>query len=604
MMRRHVLGWTLAAMVLGLTAAPRAMADADAALRLLPADAAVAVIVPSLDALNEEVANLRQTLNLPYEEMDDVVGAFRHQAGMVQGVDNAGPLVLTLFDLDQAIAGGARPGVAMLVPVSNYQAFVGNFDGNPRDDIAVLTMTGGQTAFARQLDNHAVLSDRRELAEAYTPAGDAAALRDHVGSVGSKYLDEATLAVYVDVDAVGPAMVNAMEQAFDMFDGLNATELGMDDATLQYSQAMMALYADAGRSMAEGVQAMVVAIDLTEQGLGMTQTFQMRADSPLREIFTGTPSNAAAELARLPDRPYLFASAIDDKPINFNRMIRTLLEAMPEEQLAMFGVVQDSLVLLDQTQAYASAFYVPTQAAIMSGGFLNMLSTYRVDDTEAYLEAWRSAIEQMDEQGIELPEGPDGPGGKMAFAGSYVADALQIDGVQIAQYQIEFDIPAEMLQQMDNPFAANLGAMSYGGYIAGKGDHVVMTTTTNPQIMRAALQSLDQPTGLGAAGPIAAIRDHAMPPNAAAESYVSLQGLAQLGNIALMMFGGEPIEVADDVPPIAMGLGVEDDGIAMRLFVPMPALQTVGEVVGQVAPLFGGVAPRGPNQQNNQRPPY
>ncbi|MFA9477720.1 hypothetical protein ACERK3_05360 [Phycisphaerales bacterium AB-hyl4] len=610
MMRQYLLCLTVAAtMVLSLTASPRAFANADAALRLVSADADVAVVVPSLASLNEQVAELRQALNLPFEEMDDIVGMMFRQAGMSDGVDNSGPMVLSIFNLGQAIDTGGRPGMTLLIPVRNYQSFVGNFDGNPRDDVAVLTMAGGQTAFSRQLDNFAVLSDQRELAEAYTADGDPAVLRAHAGSVGSKYLDEASLAVYLNLDAIGPALINLIEQVPDMLgdDFAMMTEFGMDEATVEASRAMQQLYADGSRSMIESVQSIVFAFDLTERGLGMTQTFQLRDNSPLRELFPGTPSDAASELARLPDRPFLFATAVDDRPIRFNRMIKALLGVMPEEQLAMFGPVEQSIALLDQTHAYASAFYVPDQAAMMGGGLLNMLSTYRVEDTDAYLAAWRNTIEQMDEQEVDLPEGVDGqPAGTVSFRGTYTDDALQIDGVQIAQYQIQFDMPAELMQQMDNPFAAGMGAMSYGGYIAGKGDHIIMTTTTDPQIMRAALRALDQPTGIGAAGAIADIRDHAMPPNAAAESYVSLQGMAQMGNLLLMMFGGEPIEVPADVPPIAMGLGVEDDGVALRLFVPTGAMKAVGDAVEQLAPLFGAVGPMMPTQQQDRdrRPPY
>ncbi|MEX0655753.1 MAG: hypothetical protein WD534_03225 [Phycisphaeraceae bacterium] len=612
MIRQRMTAWatavTMATAALGLLTAGHARADVNQALELVAADAEVVVIVPSLAALNQQVSELGQTLNLQLDELDDVVGQLRHHAGMTAGVDETGPLVVALLDVSTALTDGARPTAALLVPVSDYEAFVGNFGGEAGEAIASLTMPEGQPAFAKLLGDHAVMSDDQAVVEAYAGGGDAQALRDTLGELGRKYLDESSAAVYIDLEAVGPAMMGAIDRKLAEFDAMIDEFSDADDPqfrTFADTWEMQRQYAAGTRSMIEGMQSMLLAIDLGERGLGVTKTFRMREGSALREYFPGRASQAAGELASLPDRPFLFAMAVDDEAIAFGRLIEAMLEAMPDEQQAMMGpLMQQTLGLIEQTQAYASALYVPDQMAVMSGGLLNAVNVYRVDDGDAYLAAWRDTLTGLDEQAVDLPEQAGAGDGQMTFTGRYDDNALQIDGVQVAQYRVEVELPDAMQQQQpDNPFAGMMNATAYGGYIAAKNDHVVMTTTTDPQIMRAALRALDQEAGIGAAGPIAEIREHALPPNAAVESYISLQGIAQMGNTFIAMFGGQPINVPDDVPPIAMGAGVQDDSVAFRLFLPAGAMRAVGDAGRQFAPMLGGPGDE-PMQQPGRRPPY
>lgn len=563
MPRLHRNTWTAALLIAAVTAAiasAPSQARADAAAALVSPDAEAAIIVRSPAAVSRQIAQLRQTLNLPADELDDLLGQLKHHAGMAVGMDDRGTLVLAMLGRGEA---DGQPTWVMLVPVTNHDAFIENLGGDPADDVASLTLSTGQRAFGRLIGDHVAMSHSRSAVQDYRLRDDADPLGAGAGAMGLQYLADADVAVVLDLEALQPTIERWLEQLDEQFDMLAG--LGVGGAMVDQGRAALKMYRRAAATLAESSRTLVLAIELTDEGLGLTATMGLEPDAPLRAYFPGQPSRAADELARLPDRPYLLAVAVDERALAFGRLAKAAMEAMDDEQQAMLGpAYRQSLDLLDQTEAVAAAWYAP-ERRIGGGGLLNAITLYRVADAGRYLADNRQLLEALDGQSITSAAG------EVTFHSSYVENALQIDGTRVDQYQVRVE-PDDAGRGFG---AGNAGAAtSYNGYIAAAGNHVAVTTITDPQAIRNALRSVEQGAGIGAGGAIANLRDLALPPNVALEAYVSLHDILPSGD----QRGGRRGAALAEAPPVAIGIGVQDDGVALRIYLPIeaiPALPTM-----------------------------
>ena len=198
----------------------------------------------------------------------------------------------------------------------------------------------------------------------------------------------------------------------------------------------------------------------------------------------------------------------------------------------------------------------------------------------------------------------------MTYVTTYTENALQIDGVRVDQFQMSMNMPPEVMAQMAQagPMAAMMmGGMNYQGYMAAKGNYVIATTVLDPQVVTKALAAVDQDSGIGAAGPIAQMRDAALPPDCMMEGYLSIDGLAQTANnFVIPMFGMQPIQVPDDVPPLSLAAGIEDSGLAKRIYLPKASLKFIAETVMNMQTQMQQGGPGGPGGYpgGTQPPPF
>lgn len=579
-----------AVMLLAMPLRAHAQAGINEALSQASGSAQVVVVIPSLAKLSQDIALFKQAAGLPINEMDDALGSLKRETGMVNGINDQGSLLVVLQGVDEAIRTESDPTVVLLLPVSDYAAFLGNFNAQPTESVVSLTMPDGQAGFAKQLGSHAVMSDSRQAVEAYQPAGDAAAILNKIGAAGRRYAAQAHAAVYIDLESLAPALLPKLDEEMrSMTEDLAAMgEFQADGAAdpMQAQQAMMQAYIDGAKAVLNSSVAALAALELEDQGLGLTQTLSYKPDSVLAKVFIGGQSQARQELTRLPDQPFILAGAVDTNALAIGYVVESLLAALPkqEQDNPVLKLYLQSLPMLQQTRGVASAWYAPTDAGMMGGSLFKALTLYRVDDPAQYLQVNKQYLTSLNEQLIQAAPGADPAqtAPAMSFTTTYTENALQIDGVSVDQYSVQMNLPMEaMPQEMPPPMQMLMTSMSsYSGYIAAQGDHVIMTMSTDPLLVKEAIKTVKEPSGVGAAGAISQIRQQALPPNAAVEMYVSLQGIAQAANLFLVAFtGGQPIDVPADVPPMVMGLGIETQSVAGRVYVPTRTIRFITDQV-------------------------
>ncbi len=583
--------------------APQAGAQAPAALAQAPQGADLVFIVPSMSQFSGKLAMLNQTLELDSPEMTDALAAFKAEMGIADGLNDAGSALVVIQDLS-VVANDEDPDILFILPVTDYQAFIESFQGvdADNDQIAELIHPDGQSGFARESGGYVVMGDSLESVRGYAPGGDADAVADRIGELGQHYLKDCDAAIYLDLEALAPMLTVELDKVIAQMQGEmgQAAEMGIMGASdLEMVQAVFTLYASAGKAVLTGSQGVLFSLDISEDGIGLTDAIAFKPDSPILKYFPGGDGKTVSILSRLPKGSYLFAGSLDLEAIAAGDLFENALAQLPEGN-AQIDQARKALPIIRQVRQAAGVFYTPDQAALMGGGSpMNVLSTSNVNDSAEYLKLSKDNITSMNGTSIPMANPMGGQPMAATYTTSYTDNALQLDGVQVDQYSMQVQMPQEMIMMM-GPMAGFMQMFTnFNGYIAEDDGHVLQTTTLDQQLIAKALATGKTGDGLGSADTLAKIRDKAIPPGAAFEGYVSLAGIAETASPFAMMFGLPGFEAPVDLPPIGLGLGIKDEGAAARLYVPNKTIKYVIDTAKDVqAQMMGGPGgPGGPGAQ-------
>ena len=561
-------------------------------LDLVPAGAQMAIIVPSLSGLSQKIAALNNALGLNVPGMADALGEFKQNAGLTQGLRDDGPLVVSLPQITGNPDGGA-PAFLVAVPVSKYGDFVRGLSGNPDNALSELKMPDGQNAFSKNVGGdagYAIVGAQKALVEGFQAGGGAATLAS-AGKVGARALSGSDVAIVFNVQSMAPTLQPMLQSAMAIA-MMEAARGQADPAMAATQKAVMGMYNDALSALLRDTAIAVVGLDLSDAGVGMSWTAQLKPNSYMAGIFTnGSP--AAGLITKLPDRPYLFATAMNFGNINVKQMVTDALAKLPEANVGgpVVGMIRAWLPLIGTVQGMSQAYYVPPGGAA-GGSMLQSAGIISTTDAKGYIQAFQTQATALNGKQFPVgkPANPNAAPPAITFTTNYNANAVQVDGVNVDQYQVSFTLPPEITQQAGPAAMMLMGGNGYTGFIAAANNFVVQTTVPDVQLVKASLASIKDNAGIGAAGPIPAVRTK-LPPDAAMEAYVNLGGAVTLANGFLAAFGAAPINVPPDLSPVGMGLGVEQSGLAYRVYVPMDTMKFVKDLSVQVGQMRGGGAP-------------
>ena len=674
---------------------------------LLPADTELAVMVPSLREFSDRLAAMGQSTGLTAyaPDLEDALTAFKQQMSFSVGVDDEGPMVVVVQNVAAAAwagvqdaAAAAEPRAVLLVPVTDYAAFIEQLGGDAAaEGPTAVTLAGETSGFARRIEGFAVLGSAESL-EGFAPAEAGEALLGSLGTLPGGVVDAGSALVYVDLAAVGPDVRDSLAAAMqrleqDMLEDQNRGPGAVPAEVANAMRSAMKLYGGIAATLAEGGDKLVLGLSVDEAGVmvdaglklvegsdlagyfpevargeaasaaplngadaasaaapeaGATSTPTQAADAaetaadqanqageaaaqqpeaspddaaaeaveaeaPEAEAMaseTGiTPDHAAASstpaarlLASLPDEPWIVATTLDARGFAaealIDRLLATINDLPGDAGMSLARPYLDSMTLMKNARGFASVFYVPQPASMMTGGFFSSLTVYEVDDADAFLAGWRQCVTALGETRIDLPAaGPDQPAGAITFTTRFVDDALMIDGTPVHQYAINLVLPHAMMQQF-GPLSALMGNTGQTGYLAARGNRVIATTVADPQLVTRGLAALDADAGLGRSGPIADLRDARLPDHAWAETYFNLAGVVQTVNpfLPMLMPGGQSLEVPADLPPLAVAATSDGQAVLIRGVLPTDLVRFGVDTWQQLAPALPANTPPPPRQ--------
>ena len=411
--------------------------------------------------------------------------------------------------------------------------------------------------------------------------------------------DGSTLASYFADPQQGQGVNAGAEQSAESGDGTEAAAATTGGAAEQA--------ADAEAATAETVDAEAQAQSEATAADSATGTDSAEQSEGQAEATAAVASGGGDLLSMLPGDPYILAGSLAVDTATAERLRQGLAQTLAEMPdgpgTSLMRSYVDSFALLNQTHGVASVLYVPQPTNMMSGGFFSGLTLYCLDDAAQFLAAQKQYVQQLGETAPPAdtppPAGADpnapatadataeatGPAPMLSFRTSYTDKALVIDGINVDQYAINYVLPPAMMQQF-GPTAALLGNSGQSGYLAAKGQHALISTVPDPQLITRGLRALDQSTGLGQSPAIAQLRDQPLPEDAWLELYFNVGGVAQTVNpfLPMLLPAAPAIQVPADLPPLALAASSDGSALLIRGVVPTSLIDFGVKTYEQMAP--------------------
>jgi hypothetical protein len=600
----------IAAIIMAVALCNLSLPAARAAMPVLnqvPEHSPIVLVVPNMAWLNDQIAALASSIGLPQGELENILGPFKQHTGMTKGVDDDGAMILALSD----VATGS-PTCTWMVAVADGPAMLAGLGGNAAETTTQITLPQGNVGYARIVDGFAVMSSDQAALAAYAPGNKADDIAKNLGKLASPYLDDADVAIYIDTAQLSEISSEQLELLLTRImsnspGAWGAGGTGGRATGMEALQIPTDIAAEGIKELLSHTTGLIIAMAITPAAINFTVALQYKPDSGLDRLFTSPgadrSSTTARLLAKLPEQPMLLAAAIDTTAIDLTAMMQDVA-GHTQEDPEIQAAITAALGLMGQTTAAATVLYAPDQTSMMRGSLLNGIKILEVQDAKQYVRDMKAFLLSLN--GLTLPKGGGAAASPLVatvssrITATYTDNALQLGDVQVDEYALNVNLPPEARQQLVQMGMMLSMVSGTNGYVVTKGNHVLLTTIPDPQLLQTGLAALDAAAGIGAAGAISHHRDEALPPGTVIEFYLGFDGLAQTINMFTVMMGMPPIVIPDELQPASVGIGAVDQGLAIRFSMPN---ETLRFVVDTLRPFLDLDASNGrhPSQQRQRQ---
>jgi len=539
--------------------------------QVAPVKADAFLVIPKLSQLSQKIAILNESLNLNQPPMADAMAEFKRQFGIGAGLNEDGSFLI-VFMKGLPLQGAPEPSesdILVFVPVTNYQAFVEGYKGGANELVTALTLPNQRKGFARRVGNFALLGSDRQVLEGYRPVDISAGLVALAGPLGLKCISDSDMSLIMIGKAARGGQAAAGAAAPGVSDLMN---IANPDQTVS-----------------------IMGFDLSELGIGMSAVGRYKEGSPTAKLFT--PAQPAAKFMNKlpPDPAWVAGIGASFQGLDIAQLVKNQVDALTKASDPNIDFDRRVLGLVQNIQGTSLLLTPIAQAQGFQGSLFNGTIVVDTPNPKAYMAAVKSYIENLKDASVNLSPDSGGAGGAgsvLKFSTKYTPNALQVDGITVDQYEVNYIIPGNILQQLAQMQLLGLGAGGQNGYIAIASNHVIITTSPDAQIVRQALNAVKVDTGMGALPMVAQVRTF-LPPFPVIEAFVSGGSVVSGINFARGMWKAlPPVQIPANLPPIGLGVSVEPTGWMGKVFVPMPlAAEIYNDVLPMVIP---GATPSAP----------
>jgi len=573
----------------------------------VPSNALAVLKVSNLQATSKKVADLATSLGLGQlsPEMADPLGSLLKRVGAPDGVNGAGDLVIAYIDPAGLNAPNGQS-VLILIPVSDYQKFIGNFaDAKPDGDLTQVHFKGDMdVTYLAHWGDYAAASPVRDIVA--KPPTDVI----QVDGLAAKELDGKDIVILGNLKALRPKMLQAIDKARQAappeIDQLISQFVKMQniDATkfAPLAKVIVTQCLNTAQSFTEGATAASYSVNLSPDGVATTLMCQFEPESAWGKGLADIKNTDDSLLTGLASGKYLVFGGNSPQPMtpamsNFLAPIQAAIADLGPQ----YSSLNDWITALEKLAGLSpsSTFGLLMPSAQPGAGPLIQMVAIRHGDAKAILEAMR---EMQDAQqaaikaiGVQMPAGA---------VQSFTRDAKTVDGVSFDEVKSPINLNGQNPQQMQ--------AMQFISMIYGPQGPDMFTGLVDDQNLLTVM-GLDD-AGISAAisaakagdDPLAKIGttkavSSELPPQRFGAVYVPLDLWATTGLGYAKMFGMDMgVTMPDNLPP--MGCTMSTDASAVRLdsYLPSQLLQALTAAGMQCytkmqnqQPHNGGAAPGG-----------
>jgi hypothetical protein len=581
-------------------------------LEQLPPDTLFLIRVSNLGKVSDKTAALAKRLGLDQMSPDagDPLAALQNKAGIKEGLDKNSDLAIAFFD--GPVTGSKEElGMVMLIPVTDFKTFVGNFtDAHDEEGVTAFTTNDGTPGFAKPLGKYAAMSPEKSVLAWLKPGGVPVP-----GEVARKELAEKDLVVYANFAALrtkylpeieknrqswlaelekdvlstprkAPAMGGADDQGEVAAEKAQADQLAKKKKFLPVIKAAANQGINVLEAMLKDGTSATYGVSLTDAGVNGTLALEFKPGSYAANLLGMFQGSNDTFLAGLPESKYLVfgGASYDPKPIvkaidDFSAPVVKELNGIDDpDAKTILTFVDTAKRAIGATTGQTFGALAPTgplqQEALVQG-----INLYR-GDSKTLLAAQEDVLKGQEEI-MALATG-GAAGSKTIFT----PNARQIDGVTFNEFKTEMTGEASTPEAMQAQQALSFlyGPEGMSGLSAAIDDKTVLAVSGLPaaQLSNAIKAAKSGDDVLGKSQTLKLTVDQ-LPRKRVAAVYIPLDVILGTGINYAKQFG-MPINVqmAENLPPIGITYGAVGSAFRADGHLPTPLIQSVTSAVMQV----------------------
>jgi hypothetical protein len=556
----------------------------------IPSDALVVAKVKNLQQVSDKAGALAKQWGLA--EMNpaagDPLGFLIQQGNMTQGIDKAGDLAFVLANGDLE---ASEPRVMILVPVSDYQQFLGNFAGAAKEgdlDHFKMKFKGEEDkeeTYSAHWGNYAVLSPMKDLL-AKKPDGFKAS------GASAKELETKDAIILVNLKVLGPKVNEKLKAQHEKILDEVQKNLGTDPEKAKYvplAKVAIDQALNAASELLTDTQFASYSINLSKDGVSTTFLADFAPASTIGKALLETKGQSGSLLAGLPEAKYLAVGGGISSEAG-KKMINDLLAPIQAELAKSGDQVKPFIALLDGMKKMMDASKAQAGGMIAPSGALGataLLQTVSIitGNPKDIIESERIMIEAQQSLTAMLP---NQPGMKVEAK----ADAKTVDGVSFTQMAINpaGDANSPEAMQIKQMMAMMYGPNGANVYLGAVDDqHVLMYSGLDDATVSAAIKAAKEHTDTVSKSEGIVFVNKNLPDPKLGVAYISIgEIVTTASNYAKMMGIPIPINMKPNLPPIAIAIATEGSAVRADTFIPSDLVEQVIATVLQLKMMGGG----------------
>lgn len=558
-------------------------------LSQVPADAAVVIKLNHVSDTNQKVAALLQQLGVTdlVPTMKDPLQALEDSSGFGAGIDPKGDVAL-FFSADDiaSMPNNNKTGV-ILVPVSDYKAFVGSQTVVRTDnDITIMHTKDSETdVFVQQWGDYAAISQSKdELSvkhEGLTATGAVA-----------KELAGDDFVLFVNVAALKPTLLPKLDDAEKQLVSKiqdSITDAGKQQVTVALAKELV----QGAREFLNDAQGSAFGLTLGANGLKGNFTVDFAPDTYLGKLASTMKQTDESLLAGLPQQSYMFFGGFVQDPAWSGKLfddvtgpITPQLPAMGDDGKKILDALASMRGIM--TSFEGGSFGVVSPDAPKAGNLIQEFFVFKGDsakikDAESKMMTVTGMMMNAFMQVVSAQMGQAAGGGDL-FKMTTTPNFKTVDNVALDRWQLQVDPDntSPQAMQMSQSFAMIYGPDGLsvlGGSIDSK--TFIGSLGVPDQLLSTAIEAAKSGQDV-LSDTVKDINDQ-LPKKRSVVEYMGLgQYLSTILNF--MKANGMQLNIAipNNLPPIGMTVGADDSSFRVDGYVPTPLMQGVMQAGMQV----------------------
>jgi hypothetical protein len=546
----------------------------------IPNDALVVMKVKNLGVTSGKLGKFFTDLGIAnmVPGMNDPLGFMQKQLNLSQGLNKDGDFGFVYRDSD-ALGEAPDKSIVLLIPVSDYKAFLANFGAAKTDgEVSEVTMPkGGEPGYVAKWGNYAALSPSKALV-GKAPSGAAMKIP---GASSSKEFGARDMVVYANFDRLRAKALPQLQQHRDEI--LAKVEQGVtrDEKTAKYApvfKALVSQFLNVAEGFLRDANGATFSINFGNEGINLAVMAEFNKGSYGGNLVSGAKNTNEPLLGGLPTGKYLFfGGSANGNPEMTAKALDDFTAPILKEVLALGPEMKPAQDYVDALRQYIKATQKTSFGVVEPTGQLGqdpLIQFVTVATGDA--AAMKTAQQKMATTQEQMMKAFGMPAD--AYKMNLTPAAKTVDGVAFDQVSTTMNANANdpMAQQQQQVMAFMYGPQGMNMYQGVVNNNMLTTSGVPESVMSAAIaavKSNDAPLAK-----LAGVKSVAanLPQSRTGEAYIPVDEIVTTGlNYAKQFGAGVNLQLPPDLPPIGVTGSTEGTAFRVDAYVPSTLVQSL-----------------------------